>query len=177
MWSLSLFIDASTVSSKLASPLLPSFRNTNILSPSSLRCRSFCIVMGFLVLWSICLSSSLVHFKNGPEHLTIRRAWAFIPLIRFLQYSLVSLSFLILLRYSVFLIFPWIFTNYYYYYYYLLLLLLLLLLLFHSLLVFHTSFNWRSFAGVWVTASLLTFSRTFLRILADVNNAMVNVCI
>ena len=26
--------------------------------------------MSFMVLWSVCLSSSLVHFKNGPEYLT-----------------------------------------------------------------------------------------------------------
>ena len=31
----------------------------------SLGCKALCIVMIFLVLSSICLSSSLVHFKNG----------------------------------------------------------------------------------------------------------------
>ena len=28
------------------------------------------MVISFLALWSICLSYSLVHFKNGPEYLT-----------------------------------------------------------------------------------------------------------
>ena len=48
-----------------------------------------CIVISFLVLWSICLSSSLVHFKNGPEYLSLSifslccRVWMFstFPLI------------------------------------------------------------------------------------------------
>ena len=38
----------------------------------------------FLVLWFICLSSSLVYFKNGSEYLTRGTAKAFITLIRFL---------------------------------------------------------------------------------------------
>ena len=37
------------------------------LSISYLGCKAVCIVINFLVLWSIYLSSSLVHFKNGPE--------------------------------------------------------------------------------------------------------------
>ena len=45
-------------------------------------------------------SSSLCHFKNGPEYLTRDTAQVFIPLIRFLQHSFVLSSFLILLRYS-----------------------------------------------------------------------------
>ena len=47
---------------------------------------------------SICLSSSLVHFKNGPQYLT--KGQVFTLLMRFLQYSLVSSSFHILLWYS-----------------------------------------------------------------------------
>ena len=35
----------------------------------SLGCKTFCIVINFLVLWSICLSSSFIHFKNGPKYL------------------------------------------------------------------------------------------------------------
>ena len=54
--------------------------------------------------WSICLSSSLVHFKNGPEYLTRGTAQVFVPLIRFLLHSFVSSSFLVLLIYC-FLIF------------------------------------------------------------------------
>ena len=58
----------------------------------------------FFVLLSICLSSSLVHFRKGPEYLTRGTAQVFIPLIRFLFDS-----FLVLQKYS-FLIFSFIFT-------------------------------------------------------------------
>ena len=61
--------------------------------------------MSFLVLWSICLSSSFVHFKNGPKYLTRRTVQVFIPLMRFLLYTLLSSSFPILLKYSF-----WIFS-------------------------------------------------------------------
>ena len=58
------------------------------------------MVISSLVLWSICLSSSLVHLRKGPKYLTWGTAQVFIPLIRFLQESFVSISFLVLLRYS-----------------------------------------------------------------------------
>ena len=48
---------------------LPPFL-TYCLLTSSLGCNALCMVISFLVLWSICLCSSLVHFKNGPEYLT-----------------------------------------------------------------------------------------------------------
>ena len=51
-------IDVSTQSSMQASPLRPSLLDTYILSTSSLGCNSLCMVISFLVLWSICLSSS-----------------------------------------------------------------------------------------------------------------------
>ena len=70
---------------------------------SSLDCKALCNVLSFLVLYLICWRSSLVHFKHGPEYLTKGTALVLIPLMRFLLYSLVSNSFL-LLRYS-FLIF------------------------------------------------------------------------
>ena len=59
------------------------------------------MVISFLVLWFICLSSSLVHL-NGPEYLMRVTAQIFIPLIRFLflLYSFVSRSFLVLLKYD-----------------------------------------------------------------------------
>ena len=63
-------MDVSTLSSMLASPLPPSFLGTYSLSTSSLGCNALCIVISFLVLWSICLSSSLVHLRKGPEYLT-----------------------------------------------------------------------------------------------------------
>ena len=58
------------LSSMLASPLLPSLLDTYILSTSSLGCNALYMAISFLVLWSICLSSSLIHFKNGPEYFT-----------------------------------------------------------------------------------------------------------
>ena len=122
-------MDASTLSSMLASPL-----ETYSLSMSSLGCNALYMVISFLVLWSICLSSSLVHLRKGPEYLTRDTAQVFITLIRFLLLSFVSSSFLVLLRYS-FRIFSSIsiclmvsaskmpkysqvFVGFYYYYYY-----------------------------------------------------------
>ena len=67
----------------LASPLPPSFLDTYSLSTSYLECNALCLVISFLVLWSICLSSILVNFKKGPEYLTRVTARVFIPLIRF----------------------------------------------------------------------------------------------
>ena len=98
-------MDVSTLSSMLASPLPPSFLDTYSLSTSSLGCNALCIVISFLVLWSICLSSSRVHLKKGPEYLTRGTAQIFIPLMRFLLLSFVSSSFLVLLSYSF-----WIFS-------------------------------------------------------------------
>ena len=46
------------------------FSFTYSLSISSLGCSALCMVIIFLVLWSICFISSLVHFQNGPEYLT-----------------------------------------------------------------------------------------------------------
>ena len=44
----------------------------NSLSISSLGTKSLCTVINILFLWSICLSSFLVHFKDGPAYLTRR---------------------------------------------------------------------------------------------------------
>ena len=79
----------------------PSFLDTYSLSTSFLGCNALCIVIIFLVLWSICSSSSLVHFKNCPEYVTRGTTQVFIHLIRFLQYSFVSSSFLVILSYSL----------------------------------------------------------------------------
>ena len=46
----------------------------------------------WVILFSICWSSSLVHFKNGPEYLTRGTEHVFIPLMRFLLRSLLSSS-------------------------------------------------------------------------------------
>ena len=73
---------------------------TYSVSASSLGIKALCIVNSFLVLWLIYLSSSLTHFKNRPEYLTRETALVLIILMRFLLYSLVSSSFLVLLKYS-----------------------------------------------------------------------------
>ena len=87
----------------LASPFPPHFLDRYGLSMSYLGCHILCMVISFLVLWPIYLSS-LVHFKNGFEYLTRDTAQVSISLIRFLLHSFISSSFLVLLRYS-FLIF------------------------------------------------------------------------
>ena len=84
----------------LKSPCPLPFLKTYSLSISLLVCEALYTVISFLVHLSFCISSSLVHFKNGPEYLTIRTAQVYIPFIRFLLYSLVSSNFLVLLRYS-----------------------------------------------------------------------------
>ena len=53
--------------------------------------------MCFLVLWPFCWSTTLVHFKIGPEYLTTETTQVFIPYMRFLQCSLVSSCLLLLL--------------------------------------------------------------------------------
>ena len=100
MLSSSRCIDSSMLFSMLVSPIPPSIFDTYNLLTSSLGCKALCMVISFLVLWSICLSSSLVHSKNTPEYLMRMTARVFIPLMRFLLFSLVSSSFLVPLRYS-----------------------------------------------------------------------------
>ena len=70
LWSLSHYIDESMQ----GSPPPLSFLDIYCRSVSYLGCRTLCIVISFLVLWSISVSSSLVRFNNGPEYLTRRRA-------------------------------------------------------------------------------------------------------
>ena len=136
-------IDASTHSLMLVSSLQLSF-----LSILSLRFQALCIVINFLVFWFICLSCSLVYFKNGPEWLTrgTDQLFFFFPLIRFLLQNLVLRSFLVLLRLSfLFFFFHPCCCCYY----------------FTLLRVFHTNVSLWFFTGVWVTESLLNSSRLF----------------
>ena len=98
VYSSSAWIVASTQSSMLTRPLPPFFLETYSLSVSSLGCSALCIVISFLVLWFICRSSSLVHFRNGPEYLIMVTTQVCIPLKRFV----LTKSFLVLLRYSFF---------------------------------------------------------------------------
>ena len=84
----------------MTNPLLPSFHDTYRLSMSSLRCKSLWIVIYHLVFCSICLSSFLVHFKNGREYLARKTAKALIPWMIFRQKILVSRTFLVRLKCS-----------------------------------------------------------------------------
>ena len=69
---------------------------------TSLRCKALYFINKFLVLWSIYLSSSLVHFKNGPEYHPRGTAQVFIAFMRFRLLSLILKSFQVLLKYSFF---------------------------------------------------------------------------
>ena len=57
----------------LAGPLPTSILDKYSQSTSSLGCNALCMVISFLVLWSICLSSSQFHFKNDPSILPGRQ--------------------------------------------------------------------------------------------------------
>ena len=61
----------------LTRPLLPFFLDTYSLSMSSLECKALCTIIIFLIIWSICVHSSLFYFKNSPEYLTIAFWWDF----------------------------------------------------------------------------------------------------
>ena len=63
----------------LVSQILPSFLDTYSLWMSSLRCWALYFVISFLVQWSICWSSSLVHFNNGYKYLTNEDSPGFYP--------------------------------------------------------------------------------------------------
>ena len=69
-------------------------------SLSSLEYKALSTIISSLSLWYICLISFFVHFQNDPGYHTRGNAQLFIPLIRFQLQSLVSTSFLVLLRYT-----------------------------------------------------------------------------
>ena len=87
------------------SPLPLPFLDSHRLPMLSLGCKTLWIVIKSLVFWSIYLSSSLVHFKNGPDYLTKETVLVFFSLMRFLLQSLVSRSFLVHLKYSFYFFF------------------------------------------------------------------------
>ena len=68
-------------------------------------CKALCIVMSFLVFWSICWSSFLMYLKNGHESLTRRTGQLFITLMGFFLYSFEYFS-----RFSEILFFFFLFT-------------------------------------------------------------------
>ena len=71
MSSSSPLMDVSTQSLVLVSRILPFFLDTHSLSMSSLGLKATRIVINSLVLCSICMSFSLVHFRNDPDYITI----------------------------------------------------------------------------------------------------------
>ena len=77
-------IEAYTLSSIQASPLLSYFLHSYNQSISSLGYNVLCIVISFLIVWCICWSSSNVHFKNDIEYLSSGVAEVFIPLMIFI---------------------------------------------------------------------------------------------
>ena len=102
---------------------LPSFIDPYNPSMSSLCCKALCIGISFLVLsYIFFLNSSLVYFKNIPVYLIRWTVKMLILLMRFLLPSLVSISFIVCLRYSFALfclrLFDEVYYNHYYYYYY-----------------------------------------------------------
>ena len=56
---------------------------TVLLALLSHGCEAMCILINVLVLWSICLSSSVALFKIGPDYLSMGIYQVFIPLIKF----------------------------------------------------------------------------------------------
>ena len=125
-----------------------------LISFTSLGCKCLHIVISFLVVWSIHLTFSLIYFKNDPKYLISRTVLVFIPLMRFLQHTLLSRCFLVLKRYSFLIFFlssplVWcsplpIFPSTCYYLYH-----------FYLLIVFHSSTSRWFLTGVWVPASQL----------------------
>ena len=91
MHSSSSSIGVSTLSLMLVSPLPPFFHRYSF-SMLSLGRNALCIVI-----------SLLVHFKNGPEHLSRGTTKVFLPLMRLLLQCLYSRSFLVPLRFSFYL--------------------------------------------------------------------------
>ena len=85
----------------MSSPLPLSFIVTYNLPTYSLGYKALYIVITFVV-WSICCSFSLIHIRMVTSILQVGTVQVFIPLIKFLQCSLVSRCFLIILRYSFF---------------------------------------------------------------------------
>ena len=99
IWSSSLCIDESKLSSMLVSSLPPPFLVTYSLSISSPGCKVLCIVINFYVLWTIYRSSSFVHLKYGLHNVTWRTSQVFIYLMRWILQYLASVCFLVRLKY------------------------------------------------------------------------------
>ena len=138
----------------MANPRLHSFLDINIQSISSLGYKALCIVIYFLIPWSICLSSSLAYFKNGPEYVTKGTAQVFICLMVLLLQTC---------RFAKFFIYP---SEGLFYYFY-----LISACLWQPLPVFLNSCNFPFFKAFWVfldlVALLFTLFLFFIISIAD----------
>ena len=93
------YIDASTLSWMLKRLRSPSFLDTYNLSVSFLRCKTISIIMTFFCSL-VYLFMFSVHFKCVPEYFTTGIAQVFIHSMKFLLSSMISGSFIVLVRYS-----------------------------------------------------------------------------
>ena len=76
-------IGVSTQVSMLLSSFPSSFLNTCSSYMSFFRNKALCIVINFLVFWSIHMCSSFIYFKNDPEYPRKGTTQLFISLIKF----------------------------------------------------------------------------------------------
>ena len=91
------FTSTQSTQSLMLVSLLSSFLDAHSLSTSV-----YISSIVFLFSSPFVKALFLVHFKNGPEYFTKGTIQVFISLTRFLQYHLVSSSFLVLQKYSFF---------------------------------------------------------------------------
>ena len=99
MKSSNRLIDVSTLSLMLVSPFPPSFLKIYSLSMSSLGWMALCIVISFIVLWSIFKVLPTTTLRMVPSILQGLNE-VFIRLMSFQLYSLVSSCFLVLLKHT-----------------------------------------------------------------------------
>ena len=98
----SLYRSINAISNAVKSSCFFCFFET---STPSLGCKALYMVMSFLVLWSICLSCSLAHFKNGPEYFTSGDSPGIYPFYKVLSIVCFRVAFLFFFRYPFFLFF------------------------------------------------------------------------
>ena len=84
------FIDASTLSWGLGSPVSPSFPDTCSPSTPYLECKNLCIITSFLILWIICWSSTLVHFNKCSW---VYQKWDSLSVYPFIEISAMEFGF------------------------------------------------------------------------------------
>ena len=157
-------------------------------------CKAVYIINEFLDLWSICLSSFLIHFKNGPEYLT--RGTSEVSLVKISAAEIVfqKISFSSEKRFSylfhfclmlsasnkkLVILFFFKFPDFFYFVYsfhFFFFSFCLSLLIYYFLWVFHTNVSWWSFTGGWwsFTGGWVTTSILMIIIALQVFHASVN---